>query len=261
MILAKGMQMLIPEDSPLRKPPNNLSRKQILILDGIRYAAEIADLAYQRLAANLQTITGSASKPSSTEIAMAIADAWTVVDSVHRFHDLVLNMPGLKNAPWRRLLSERTKDFLELRNSVQHQLGELNNLVSEASQIWGYLSWAEVIGERHTGKWLMISPGSHYAGDKLFFMGPNKLPFHVPLGRIRLNAFGKQVYLGRAVDALHDAIAELSNELSNGNVRSIDTPASNRRDVDMMSEGWITVEVSLEYPKKSSLDNEEIQNS
>ena len=152
--------MLVPEDSPLRKPPSSFSRRQVLILDGIHYAAEIADVAYERLAEKLQTIAASSAEPSTRDIAMAMADAWTIVDSVHRFRDLIENMPGLRNEQWRRLLGNRVTDVIELRDCVQHQLGELSSLMTTRGQIWGYLSWAEVVNGRYTGKWLMLSPGA-----------------------------------------------------------------------------------------------------
>jgi hypothetical protein len=47
---------MIREDSPLRHPPTALSRRQAIILDGIRYAADMADVAYERLTFNLQRV-------------------------------------------------------------------------------------------------------------------------------------------------------------------------------------------------------------
>src|SRR5262245_46599550 len=103
----------------------------------------MADIAYERLAEALQNIAASTVKPSTRDIGAAMADAWSIVDSVHRFHDLVMNMPGLSNSPWRKLLGNRLTDVVELRNSIQHQLGEMNHLLTSGNQIWGYLSWAE----------------------------------------------------------------------------------------------------------------------
>src|ERR1044072_9731297 len=41
--------VLVPDDSPIRGLPDDFSREQALIFDGIRYAAEMADIAYWRL--------------------------------------------------------------------------------------------------------------------------------------------------------------------------------------------------------------------
>jgi hypothetical protein len=236
--------MLIPEDSPLRQPPRAFSRRQMLILDGIRYAAEMAHLAYDRLYRNLQGTAASLNEPRAQDTASAMLDAWSIVDSAHRFRDLVENMPGLGNSTWKRLLRDRTEDVAELRDCVQHQLGEIDDLISHGGQFWGYLSWAEVRDGRHTGKWLMMTAGSDYVGDQWLFIGPAVLPFPVPPGRVRLNAFGRGVYLGRTVHALILAISEIGNEISNGTLRAIGEPALERRGADVVYEGWMEVVVS-----------------
>jgi hypothetical protein len=47
---------VVRENSPLRRPARALSRRQVLIIDGIRYAADMADVAYERLAIHLQRV-------------------------------------------------------------------------------------------------------------------------------------------------------------------------------------------------------------
>lgn len=44
IILAR--YIMLTENSILRKPPAEFSRRQVLVLDGIRYAAEMALIAY-----------------------------------------------------------------------------------------------------------------------------------------------------------------------------------------------------------------------
>ena len=102
--------MLIPEDSPLRRPPAAFSRRQILSLDGLRYAAEMAHIAYERLYSQLQTIAASPSEPRVRDTATAMLDAWSIVDMANRFRDLLDQVPGLSNSPWRRLLQDHTED-------------------------------------------------------------------------------------------------------------------------------------------------------
>ncbi len=128
---------MIREDSPLRHPPTDLSRRQVFILDGIRYAVDMAALAYERLAEHLQRVALLEREPVAREIATAMLDAWSIVDSAHRCRDLVTNMPGLSHSPWMRLLLERTEDVAELRDRVQHQLGEINGLVPEEPRAAG----------------------------------------------------------------------------------------------------------------------------
>jgi hypothetical protein len=235
---------VIPEDSPLRRPPAALSRRQVLILDGIRYAADMAYIAYERLSVHLQSVAASPVEPTVRDIAIAMLDAWSIVDSAHRFRDLVAELPGLRNSPWRRLLQNHTDDVADLRNCVQHQLGQVANLISTGGQLWGFLSWAEVRDDHHTGKWHMMAAGSDYMGDQWLFIGPATLPFNVPPGRVRLNAFGRQVYLGRTVEAILSATTSLVAEISSGGLRPVGQPAADRRGADAIYAGGLLVVVS-----------------
>jgi hypothetical protein len=232
------MAILISEDSPLRKPPAELSRRQVLILDGIRYAAEMAHIANERLYAKLQSISATLDETRVRDSVEAMLDAWAIVDSAHRFRDLVESLPGLKNSPWRRILQDRTGDVAELRHCVQHQRKEIEGLITNGGQLWGYLSWADRQKGQYTGKWMMLTGGSHYAGDKWLFAGPAALPFPVPAGRVRLNAFGRQVYLGRTVKALEAAVSALAADIASGALRPIGPPALERRGADVVWALW-----------------------
>jgi hypothetical protein len=244
----------LADDSPIRLPPDGLSRRQLLVLDGLRFAVEMAVLAYERLAEDLTTIAGMRGSPNTRAIASAMMDAWSIIDAVHRFNDMLADLPGLPNAIWRRQFEGRVEEALELRDCVQHQLGELEHLETSRGPIWGFLSWAEV-GPRgeHTGKWVMISPGSVFVGDKWLFMGPIQPPFPVPIGFFRLNAFGRQVYLGRVVVAVREAAIALAADISAGHLRAIGEPAQGSRDPERVTEGWISV--VYEVPPGSSPDS------
>lgn len=90
----------------------------------------------------------------------------------------------------------------------------------------------------------MISPGSEYVGDEWLFIGPGRLPFLVPRARVRLTAIGRQVYLGRCVQAVLQAARHIDKELRNGHVRCIGVPASDRRGADTVMEGFLEVLVA-----------------
>jgi hypothetical protein len=238
--------MLIPEDSLLRRAPAAFSRRQMLMLDGLRYAAEMSHIAYERLFAELQKVANGDEKPTVRDIATAMLDAWSIIDSAHRFKSLLENLPGLPNSVWRRLFTDRTADVEELRHSAQHQgeSGTMNSLLA-GGQLWGYLSWAEVRDGRHTGKWLMMTGGADFVGDEWYFVGPVELPFEVPPGRVRLNAFSRQVYLGRIVEEMRKAVASLVGEIDAGSMRPVGQPATERRGADIVYEGWVQVLVSV----------------
>lgn len=233
---------MIAETSPLRHPPAALSRKQVVILDGIRYAADMAEIAYERLAAHLQVVAALSREPTVKEMATGFIDAWSIIDSAHRLRDLITNFPGLKKkAPWVSLLIQRTEDAATLRDCVQHQLGEVDRLAADGGQLWGYLSWARVEGGKSTATWHMMAAGSTHVRDNWLFMGPTTLPFPVPLDRIRLNAFGYQVYLARTCEAIHDAVRELEMQLLANQIEARGEPDRERRGADTVIEGAIEV--------------------
>lgn len=236
--------MITVQDLPFRNPPHDFSRRQVLILDGIRYSVEMAQIAYQRLYALLQNLSSISDKDLFVPSAEAMLYAWTIVDSAHRYRDLLLAFPGLKRKTWVKLTEKRTEDVAQLRNCVQHQLGEIPNIINRREQLWGYLSWAEIRANRHTGKWLMLTGGSHYVEDSWLFAGPISLPFRVPTGRIRLNAFGHKVYLGRTVEALRYATSCLASEILSGAVKGEGAPECERKGTDMLVEACIQVELS-----------------
>jgi hypothetical protein len=243
---------MIRENSPLRRPPAALSRRQVLILDGVRYAVDMAEIAYGRLSAHLHAVATSPTEPSVGDIASAMLDAWSIVDSAHRLRDLVANLPGLPNAPWRRILDQRTADVADLRDCVQHQLGEVERLASGGGQLWGYLSWVELQGNHPSGRWHMLAAGSDYVGDSWLFIGPAVLPFSVPPDRIRLNAFGKQIYLARVVEAAALAAGSLENDVSGGALRPVGPPALERRGADAVYVGGVEVLVANSTPPSDS---------
>lgn len=229
---------LFPNGSPLRNAPPSFSKKQILFLDGLRYSAEMAHIAYERLRETLSHIEEADSRLIASESASALQDAWSIIDSVNRFRDLLPHMPGIEKGAWLRLLKERTSVVATLRDCVQHQQKEIDKLIRAGGQIWGYLSWAS------DRKWQMLSGGTTFVGDQWLFMGPISLPFQVPEDRIRLNAFDKQVYLWRIVAAVAAAARKLESDIQEGKVLPVGPAAGKRRGIDEVWSGTIQVVMS-----------------
>jgi hypothetical protein len=234
-------------DSPLRKPPASFSRQQVLFLDGIRYSAEMIRIAYERLWTQLDAINvppPDNADITTDDIARAMLDAWSIVDSANRFRDLVREFPGLPNTPWEHIFLANTVEVDALRNIFQHQESEIGKSLVKVGQLWGFLSWAQVRGGKYTGKWLMMSAGATFVGDEFFFIGPNTLPFTVPTGRVCLSAFGKRVYLGRILQQVVNAVASLVQDISNDVIRPAGEPAVDRRGGDDVMAGMVEVVTS-----------------
>jgi molybdopterin converting factor small subunit len=230
--------VLIPDDSPLRRLRDDFSREQALIFDGIRYAAEMVDIAYWRLFDLLQEMSSlPESELTTRQIGTAMLDVWSIVDCVNRLRDLLdAKTIGVPKDTWWHLFKHRTVDINNLRNDIQHQIESrrLQSLVVNARQIWGFLSWAEIRNEKYTGDWHIMSPGAVYRNDKWVYAGPALPSAPLPFGRIRLQAYGRDLYLGNIIKAVHDVVAELTEALQKGSVRAIGSPAVGRNGGDII---------------------------
>jgi hypothetical protein len=226
------------------------SRPQVLVLDGIRYSVEMGAIAYGRL---LQQLDRIAAMPPGVlvveDIAAAMMDAWTIIDSAHRLDDLLTELPGfnIKKHGWSRTMQANLAQACTLRDPWQHQRGEIRKTLATNGQIWGYLSWAEWKDERHTGQWLMISPGAVYKGDAWPFIGPASPGSAAPPRHVKLQAFGKSVYLGRIVEAMVAAASGLERGIEDGAVSRDRNapPADGRRGADLCYSGYLEVLVSV----------------
>jgi hypothetical protein len=125
------MPLRIRSDSPLKNPPMPISERQIMLLDGIRHAADMAAIALDRLWEKLCHIDSTEAEISSADLAEASLDAWSVVDAAHRIGDLIHHLPGLPNAAWKRLFADRMKLAMQFRNDWQHQLDDVERIVGE----------------------------------------------------------------------------------------------------------------------------------
>ncbi|KJS82607.1 MAG: hypothetical protein JM58_14730 [Peptococcaceae bacterium BICA1-8] len=90
--------MIIGDDSPLRHLPSVLNPRQILLLDGIRYSVDMADIAYTRLFNSLTyvSINHNSKEFDFSIFSHAFLDAWSVIDSVNRMRSLLSNLTGYK---------------------------------------------------------------------------------------------------------------------------------------------------------------------
>jgi hypothetical protein len=204
----------------------------------------MADIAYWRLFDLLQEISSLPNdKLTTRHIAAAMLDVWSIVDSVNRLRDLLRELPGVRHLVWWELFMRRTREVDALRNDIQHQIGKsrLQSLVASAGQIWGFLLWAEFQEGRYSGDWHLMSPGAVYRNDKWIYAGPPLPPNPLPFGRIRLQAYGRELYLGKVIKAVHDVIVALTQAIQTGIVRSVGTPAVGRNGGDIIHASRIEV--------------------
>lgn len=249
--LAISLNMFrIAESSPLRKPPLPISERQIVLLDGIRYSADMAGIAIERLWHQLCFLDSTDKAIQNHHIAEAALDAWSIIDAAHRMSDLVENLPGLPNSDWRRLFQHRVADALALRDMWQHQVGEAAKVVAERGQDWGALAWVKHEGGQPTGRWFLAVVGSDFKGSNWTFGGPAAAVPRVGTRRIRLIHLGKSVYLARLVRDMFEAITCLEDDVANSRLRCVGEPVNQGRPSDWIIESSMIAVVSTETPQQ-----------
>src|SRR5262249_43125210 len=125
--------MIVRPDSPLRRLPHALDRKQILFLNSIRVAAEIVDMTYARLEEVLLRLakTDATTGGQGIPIIPAFQDSWSMIDSVNRLCCLLRRMRRMKQkAPGLQLFYHAPTNVEALHNIVQHLDSESDSLFS-----------------------------------------------------------------------------------------------------------------------------------
>ncbi|MCR2832396.1 hypothetical protein [Parerythrobacter lacustris] len=243
----------VAHESPLRKPPQPVSERQIIFLDGIRYSADMAGIAIDRLWRQLCFIDSTEETIENHHIAEAALDAWSIIDAAHRMSDLIENLPGLPNSDWRRVFRHRVEDALELRDMWQHPVGEAAKVVEERGQAWGALSWMKHEENRPTGRWFLAVIGSDFKGSSWIFAGPAKAIPRVSTRRIRLIHMGKHVYLARLVRDMVEALRHLEDDIANKRLRLVGEAVNQERSSDWIMECSIMAVVSVDPAQQPSI--------
>lgn len=188
------LPMLISSESPLRNLPETLRQRERLILDGVRYTADIAGLAYQRLITTLlqfpNEATADLGSGESTRHVVAFSDVWTFVDTVNRLRVLIHAMPGAPESEPVIAFLEDTGTIRDMRNRIQHLRARVDHLVSNHLPTWGSITWVAVTPTGpHAGYTKMIMAGST-ANVESLMENPAGKQVRSPLDHISLHAHG-----------------------------------------------------------------------
>ena len=226
--------MRVRPSSPLSSPPVEISEQQIVLLDGIRYSADMAAISLERLWAKLCSMDREMDAASSADIAEAALDAWSIVDASHRLVDLLDALPGLPKRPWKRVFRDRMVDALALRNAWQHQPTEAVTTVEMRGQAWGALAWVKHDGPNPTSRWFLAVAGTEFKGSQFIFGGPYAAVPREDTRRIRLLHGSTKFYLGRAVRDIFEMINHLETMISAGDLRLVGEAVNRQRRKDFL---------------------------
>ena len=196
------MSLLVPPKSPLRSHQANLKPRLRVVLDGMRYSVEMAELACNRLLATLTDVANVGPESMSKDdprvdwaFTSALCDAWTIVDAVNRLRALTYAVPGGEKADYVREFRENTDVVHKLRNDVQHLMERVDKIASNDDPAWGTIAWVTVDALPMTeGQIHLLLPGSMRAG--IFpFPNPSGEIFQGLLELVTLHAHGTSLRL------------------------------------------------------------------
>ena len=147
-----GVTMTTGKGSNSARHPGWLKNKQAFFFDGIRYSLGMTTMAYNRLRQTLYSLysltTGDMEKKEniSAFTSSAMVDAWSIIDSVHRFRSLLMQTPGIKQkAPELRIFYDKTKNVEDLRNTIQHLRNEAQGFLAKNLPALGILTWVVLL--------------------------------------------------------------------------------------------------------------------
>ncbi len=128
--------MLPKENSILRLLPFSLDKRQLLILDSIRFTLEMIDYSNNMLKEKLR-IT-SKGKNRQHDLPELFTYAWNIVDNSKRFYSLYKKLPSVNNHR-----NIENLDFLRtFRNTYQHLDQRIDeSILSNEKPIYGSLKW------------------------------------------------------------------------------------------------------------------------
>ena len=210
--------MLVAIDSPLRKLSAQRDRKQTLYFDGVRYAAEMSNLAFTRLLKTLNLFpTLTAGSVELTEsITSSVMDSWTVIDSVHRLRELLRQFPGMKQKAQEILIFyQTTEGVARFRNGIQHLNNDINVLAEKGLPVWGSLTW-RLQSNLATGEETScgICAGTFFGGATVFMSEFGK-EVKEPIGMVCLNIGNASLNLGSLVESTKPIILFLERLVAN----------------------------------------------
>jgi hypothetical protein len=207
--------MLIGDDSPLLRLPVKLNPKQAQFCDGLRFTAEMADIAYNDLVAHLLPLSGSAEAEIRISAARPFLCAWSIVDSAHRLRGLVENFPNLgkKNqSPEFRSFLEKAEGVEKLRNAVQHMASDIHTSAEAGKSVWGTLTWLNRQSQSTIYTCLLV-PGAMMPGGNYKAINPAGLTLTSPLDHVTLTVDEVAVNLSEVMKSLAKLVQVIENGL------------------------------------------------
>jgi hypothetical protein len=202
--------MIIKEESILQNlPRQELSEKEIIIVESIVHLITIIDISYNRLF----SILLSNQEKLATE--MPMIDVWNIIDTSHRLRCLLEIMPGIKrNLPWFQLTLRGLKKTEDIRHFIQHFNREIDDLITNVKPLLGHLSWVEIL-EDNKFKITMIVPGNLRTFKNLSVINPAGSNIRNKIDLITFCIGDNKLSISDIFYSLIDLVTELEKHIEN----------------------------------------------
>lgn len=162
---------MISENSPLNLIPTELRRRDVFLVEGIRYAVSIVDLSYKNLINILNRISTEEKSDSQTHYSI-FKEAWTIIDFSWKLKKILLQInqeqqPDNGNQNEKHLDIRFLEQLKKFRDTFQHLDERIDEvMVNENAYVLGTISWLYVINEKKVYS-CSVAPGHPRASSDL----------------------------------------------------------------------------------------------
>lgn len=209
---------MFEENSPFFRLPD-LPRRQMILIDGVRHAIEMAAVALSRLQDGLTEISlKSQPEPMSSRIyASAFVDAWATVSAIDRFHAIYRSLVKSSNPNSNDDLTiPELAPIRDLRNVDQHILGLVDKVVAEKGTALGILWWTTFLPPDHsTSIKGVLLPGTSFERKLVFPFDGGRYQGRHPTQEIVLEAGEHRADLVAAMTKAFSIAKGLEEQLAN----------------------------------------------
>lgn len=207
--------LLFPHTSALYALPKNLEKKEILYLDGVRYACEMINLSYDRLCDSLIKLIDEDDPNTHRHLMTAsVHDAWSIIDSADRLRALIESsdvLSFLKIPP-----SDFFKDaeaIRKLRNVIQHIDRLIPNHANADWPVWGGLRWFRWDQFPTLGVSALMLAGGHITTRPLNLAEPQAGEYGRPISNVLLFTKGTEVSLSDLHSHVHSMAIAIESSI------------------------------------------------
>lgn len=207
--------VIIGPESPLRFLPTEMTRRQALLFEGIRFSIEMADVAHRRLRETLLRLT-DVDAPHE-DVARAVEDAWSIIDSSHRLKGILQQAPGIAHREkWpgiRQLLVDIAAPIDKVRNVFQHLNQDVERRLYQNWPLFGILHWFRLNSDGNSGRVCSLMAGTIADGERPLMNVHGKRIYEPPLGMIELQVESTTVSITELMEIVKRIAGDLERSI------------------------------------------------